>query len=269
MATDPHRSDRWILEADDVAAGYGGGLILDGVTAHIERGRITCIIGGSGCGKSTLLRTLVGLLTPLRGTVTMLGQRLDALDEEERAALYSRVGLMFQNGALLASLRIGENLSIPLLAHTALAPEVARALIEMKLGLVHLEAAIDKLPGELSGGMLKRAGLARALVLDPEVVLCDEPSAGLDPLTAADIDQLILKLKSVLGITVVVVTHELTSIKAIADDIIMLKQGKVYFHGTLEDALGSADPELSGFFGRKSAQLERPGVSLFDALTQP
>jgi phospholipid/cholesterol/gamma-HCH transport system ATP-binding protein len=255
-----------VLIAKDVAAGYPGRLILKGVTVAIHRGKITCIIGGSGCGKSTFLRTTVGLLEPARGEVWLLGKRLQDLAEDDRASHLSRVGLMFQYGALLNSLTIAENLSIPLRAHTQLAPEVIAEATVLKAGLVHLTHALDLLPGELSGGMRKRAGLARALMLDPEVVMCDEPSAGLDPLTAADLDNLILQLRDLLGITVVVVTHELSSIRAIADRIVMLDQGLVHFDGTLDEALASEDSKLMAFFGREAADLPRKGITLLEAL---
>ncbi len=164
-------SDEYVIETEDLAAGYGGALILDGVTVKIRKNAITCIIGGSGCGKSTLLKAIVGQLEPLRGRVSLLGEDLYALGEEERAGVLARAGLMFQYGALLNSLTLVENLQIPLVAHTTLRADIIRAMIEMKLGLVYLSHALDRLPGELSGGMRKRAGLARAIILDPELVM--------------------------------------------------------------------------------------------------
>ncbi len=254
----------YVIETRDLAAGYGGGLILDGVNMSIEKNCITCIIGGSGCGKSTLLKAIVGQLQPVRGTVTLLGHDLYSVTEDERADILARAGLMFQYGALLGSLTLVENLEIPIKAHTRLRPEIIRAMIEMKLGLVYLSHALHRLPGELSGGMRKRAGLARAIVLDPDVVMCDEPTAGLDPITAAEIDELILKLRRVLGMTVIVVTHELSSIRHIADRIVMLQGGKLHFHGTLDEALASTDPALTAFFGRQNRNADRPGRSLLE-----
>lgn len=258
--------DDWVIETEDLAAGYGSGLILDKVSVRIPRGRITCVIGGSGSGKSTFLKCIVGLLPPQRGVARILGQDIYALDEEDRSAMLSRVGLLFQDGALLNSLTLKENMEIPFKAHTRLPPGVIDEAIRTKLGLVGLKGALQKLPGELSGGMRKRAGLARALSLDPELLLCDEPSAGLDPLTAADLDALIRHLQEVLRMTVLVVTHELPSIRLIADHIIMLRDKTVYYDGPAQEAYDSSDPVLTSFFGRQATEGESRGRSLLDVL---
>ncbi|MFT7623718.1 MAG: phospholipid/cholesterol/gamma-HCH transport system ATP-binding protein [Myxococcota bacterium] len=257
-----HPKDAPVASVRGLTAGYGTKIILSDLDVDLHPGVLTCICGGSGCGKSTLLNVIMGMLPPMSGEVRLLGRDLTALGEDERAELLGRVGMMFQYGALLNSISLRENLTIPLVAHTQLSATVIEQVIRMKLGIVHLQHAIDKLPGELSGGMRKRAGLSRAIVLDPDVLFCDEPSAGLDPNTAADIDTLLLQLKSLFGMTIVVITHELSSIRLIADRIIYLKDGGVHFHGPLDDALASDDPTLRAFFHRAAEDAGRPGRSL-------
>lgn len=239
---------------------------LAGVDLDVRAGEFVALLGASGSGKSTLLRAFVGLVPIARGRVEVLGAELAALDEEARADLLARVGLMFQEGGLLNSLSVADNLAVPLRAHAHLPPEVERELVRMKLALVKLEGVLDKLPGELSGGMKKRAGLARALMLDPELVLCDEPSAGLDPATQVEVDRLLVQLRDTLGLTVVVVTHEVESIKAIADRVVLLEDGAIAFDGTLDEALASSHATLVGFFGRQPTESDEESVTLGDLL---
>jgi phospholipid/cholesterol/gamma-HCH transport system ATP-binding protein len=256
-----------VVEAHGLAAGYSDTLVLEDVDVRFRQGQITCIVGGSGCGKSTLLRTLIGLLPPRAGRVQMLGEDVYALDEGRRAELLAQVGFMFQYGALLGSLTVAENLAIPLRAHTDLPDDVIAEIVEMKLAQVGLAGAGSKLPSELSGGMRKRAGFARAVVLDPPVVLCDEPSAGLDPETAANLDALLISSQAQLGVTMIVVTHEVASIRTIADHVVMLADGGVRFDGPLAAAEASEDPALRRFFGRETSASEAGGRTLYDALT--
>jgi phospholipid/cholesterol/gamma-HCH transport system ATP-binding protein len=261
------QSGDWVVETAKLSLGYEGRPVLDHIDLRIPAGALTCIIGGSGGGKSTLLKAFVGLVQPVSGTVKLLGRALGLrMPEEERSTLLARVGFMFQDGGLLNSLTVAENLSIPMRAHTRLPREVIADMVEMKLALVRLEAAADKLPSELSGGMRKRAGLARSLMLDPEVVFCDEPSAGLDPVTAAELDRLFLQLRSALGLTLVVVTHETASIKLIADRIVELDRGGVHFDGSLVDALRSRSPTLKAFFGRVAGDDDDEQAPTLDAI---
>ena len=250
---------RYVIEADHFAVGYGERTILHDITTKIERGSVTCICGGSGCGKSTFLRSTIGLVPHKGGSVRVLGEDVNALDEAEKAQFLSRVGFMYQNGGLINSLTVLDNLKIPLTAHTQLPDDVIEELVYHKLSQVQLTHAVHLLPGELSGGMLKRAGFARAMILEPELVLSDEPSAGLDPVTAADLDALMVRLKEELGMTLIVVTHDLDSIRRIADRIVMLDKGYVKFDGPLDEALQSPLPLVKNFFARAS-QEGHPGM---------
>jgi len=256
-----------VISVRDLTAGYPGRPVLEHISVDVMPGRITCIVGPSGCGKSTLLKCIVGLLRPLSGSVFLLGQDLTTMDEQQVQSALSRVGLLFQQGAMLNSITVAENVALPLREHTSLPASVMAEMVRLKLELVGLAHAADLLPSELSGGMRKRAALARAMTLDPEVLLCDEPSAGLDPQTAAGLDMLILRLRETFGMTVVVVTHELPSIHKIADDVIMLgRDGRLRFAGTLADATRSDDPEVLDFFARREPEVPLGTSSLLDIL---
>jgi len=256
-----------LVEVRGLRVGYPELVTLEHARFSIGRGEISCIIGGSGCGKSTLLRCLIGLLPPLGGTVEMMGRDLYAMDESDRFELLRRVGVLFQHGALLNSLTLEENVMIPMREHTRMPVPVMRETALVKLRQVGLEHAAQLFPDQLSGGMRKRAALARALALDPDLLFCDEPSAGLDPATGADLDRLLLDLRRVFRIAIVVVTHELHSIKAIADRVIMLEPGRMVFHGSLDEALASDLPEMVSFFGRE-APPRQERRSLLEMLTE-
>lgn len=237
-----------IIQVKDLIAKYGEKTVLDGITVDILPGEITVILGGSGCGKTTLLKNILRLHEPHAGSVKFWNTEILQMEENAFSEILIKIGMLFQNGALLNSISIYENVSIPLELHTKLSHAIRDRIIRVKVNQVGLSEAIYKLPSELSGGMKKRAALARAMALDPQILFCDEPSAGLDPLTSAALDELILDLKQKLNMTIVIVTHELASIHRIADKIIFLDGGKMLFYGSLEDAKKAGIPQIDTFF---------------------
>lgn len=244
-----------IIEAEGIAIRFGSRTIFHDVSFEVRRGEIFVILGGSGCGKSTLLKILIGLLPPSQGRALVLGQELARLTGQPRRAALARIGVMWQQGALLGSLNLMQNVALPMEQHTKLPPAAREALARAKLGLVGLGDASTRLPAEISGGMLKRAGIARAMALDPEILFLDEPSAGLDPITSAGLDDLIMTLSRETGTTFVVVTHELQSILAIGDRCIMLDKAAAGMIATgkpseLRDT--SDNPTVRAFFRREA-----------------
>jgi len=256
-----------VLKVRNLKAGYGEKVILDGVDLTVREGEIRVILGGSGCGKSTLLKCCVGLLQPFEGEIDMLGQRLDQLEGDARTALLTRIGVLFQYGALLGSITIGENVALPIREHTDLPESVINEMVRLKLAAVELTQAEHLLPSELSGGMRKRAALARSLALDPDLLFCDEPGAGLDPLTSAELDELLMRLRDRFGMAVVVVTHELLSIGTISDKLIYLANGVPIADGTLDELKNSDEDEVRAFFARRAAGEMRGPQTALDALT--
>ena len=211
-----------IIQVRDLVARYGEETILEGVSFEVFEGEIFVILGGSGCGKSTLLKHLIGLIRPHSGQVIIDGEDITRADSEVYHRLLRKIGILYQGGALFGSMTLAENVALPITEYTDLSSDLVSALVRMKLNLVQLEGYEDYLPSEISGGMKKRAGLARAMALNPKILFFDEPSAGLDPVTSAGLDRLILHLNKSLGTTMVIVTHELQSILAVAQRVIML-----------------------------------------------
>jgi len=221
-----------VIKADNVKRNFGDRTILNGISLEVFKGETFVIMGGSGCGKSTFLRHVIGALKPDSGLIELLGKDLSKLNEDQMDVLKKKVGMCYQSAALFDSMTVGENVSLPLREHTKLDKSVIDIVVKMKLELVGLRGFEDLMPSQLSGGMRKRVGLARAIAMDPEIVFYDEPTAGLDPIVAGVIDKLILDLSKKLNITSVVVTHDMKSVFSIADRIAMLYDGKVLEIGT-------------------------------------
>jgi phospholipid/cholesterol/gamma-HCH transport system ATP-binding protein len=229
---------------------YGAREILHGINFEVPAGETLVIMGGSGSGKSTLLRTLVGLEKPSGGEIWMRGKNFAAMSEEDRDELRKKMGMSFQGGALFGSMTVGENVALPLQEHTKLDESTIEIMVRLKLDQVGLSGFENYMPAQLSGGMKKRAAIARALSMDPEILFFDEPSAGLDPIIAAGIDDLILKLKKAFRITIVVVTHELASAFLIADRMILLDKGVIVANGTTKELQESTQPRVRQFLDR-------------------
>jgi phospholipid/cholesterol/gamma-HCH transport system ATP-binding protein len=240
------------IEVRDLTIGYGERIVQQGLRFTVRRGEIFVVMGDSGCGKSTLMRSMVGLNEPMAGEVFYAGEGYWGADETRREALTRRFGVLYQYAALLSSMTLEENVSLPLLQNLALSPPEAREVARLKLALVGLAGFEDHYPSEISGGMKKRAGLARAMALDPEILYFDEPSAGLDPLTSRRLDDLVLELRDSLGTTIVLVTHELPSILELGDNAVFLDAEKktMTAEGRPGDLKRSAEPKVRAFLSR-------------------
>jgi phospholipid/cholesterol/gamma-HCH transport system ATP-binding protein len=238
-----------VLEVEGVVTRFGRTTIHDGVSFTIGRGQILAIIGGSGTGKSVLLREIIGLLRPTAGTIRLLGTDVWAASPGELAAVRTRFGMMFQDGALFSSLTVAENVATPLVEHAAVPPRLLEPLVRLRIAMAGLPPeAGAKMPSELSGGMRKRAAIARALALEPEVLFLDEPTSGLDPITARAFDSLLRVLCDDLGLTVVVVTHDLDTLLGIVDRVIVLARGKVLTDAPVRDVMELDDPWVRSYF---------------------
>jgi phospholipid/cholesterol/gamma-HCH transport system ATP-binding protein len=238
-----------LLECRDVSVGYDRP-ILEHVNLRVEAGEIVALLGGSGSGKSTLLRTFTGLLPPLAGEIRLFGESLYDLPQEDRRRLLQRTGTAFQQEALFSSMTVEENIALPLRELTDLPGKVIREMVAMRLAAVGLAGYGPRAPGSLSGGQRKRIALARASILDPALIFCDEPSAGLDPSVAASIDETMVMFRDALGLTLIVVTHELESIRTIADRAVMLGRGSVLAEGSIDELSQSRDQTVYQFFHR-------------------
>lgn len=246
-----HQQDA-MISIRDLRVSYGEREILHGINFEVARGETLVILGGSGSGKSTLLRTLVGLEKPSSGEIWIKGKNLAAISDDETNELRKRLGMSFQGGALFGSMTVGENVALPLREHTKLEDPTIDIIVRLKLDQVGLAGFENYMPSQLSGGMKKRAAVARAMAMDPEVLFFDEPSAGLDPIIAAGMDELILDLKKAFHMTIVVVTHELASAFLIADRMVLIDKGNIVAMGTKEVMQSSTIPRVRQFLDRVS-----------------
>lgn len=244
-----------IISARDVAIGFGDRMIIDGLDLDVYSGEVLGVVGGSGTGKSVLTRCIIGLVPKRRGRITVFGQDLDQASDQDHKAIERRWGVMFQHGALFSSLTVKQNIQVPLREYLRLSEPLMDEIARLKIAMVGLNAdAADKYPSELSGGMIKRAALARALALDPDIVFLDEPTSGLDPIGAGEFDTLIRTLRDTLGLTVYMVTHDLDSLVRICDRIAALADGRVIATGTMADMVRQEHPWLRRYFGGERAR---------------
>jgi len=257
------------IEVKDLVTHYGAVEILHGINLAINNGEIMIIMGGSGSGKSTLMRYLLGLGTPTRGSINILGQDISRISPRKMVELRKKMGVAFQGGALLSSMTVGDNVQLPLTEHQShLDEQTMRIMTRIKLELVNLGGFEDLMPAQLSGGMIKRAAVARAIVMDPKLMFFDEPSAGLDPVVSAELDELIIKLRDVMKMTIVVVTHELESAFSIADRITILDNGHILKVGTVDDIKNSDNERIQSLLNRRPGNEEVNAEEYLRRLTE-
>jgi phospholipid/cholesterol/gamma-HCH transport system ATP-binding protein len=254
-----------LVVAEKVVVEFDGRRVLNELSLRIDAGEVICLIGGSGSGKSTLLRAMLGLVVPASGEIRVLGVDLVRADEEARTRVARQMGMLFQHGALLGSLTAEENVALPLVQRGDVPTEMIASLARTRLAQVGLGDAVHKYPRELSGGMQKRASLARAVVHEPRLLFCDEPSSGLDPATVVAIDELMVRLRDDIGATLVVVTHHPASVRRIADRVILLREGRIAADGSVAEVRSLGDSWVDGFFSEDRAP-EIRGQSMAEVL---
>ncbi len=256
-----------VIQVNNLNAHYGKVQILKNINLCLEQGNILVIMGGSGSGKSTLMKHLLALKKPSSGQVLIEGSDINKINAKALAKQRMRMGVAFQGGALLSSLTVGENIKLPLHHHHKLDAKTIDIMTRLKLDLMNLGGAEHLMPSQLSGGMLKRAGLARAVIQDPKLLFFDEPSAGLDPVTSVELDQLILKLRSAMSMSIVVVTHDLDSAFTIADKITILNEGEIIITGTVDEIKQCADERVQNLIHRKARNNQVDGDKFLKHLT--
>jgi phospholipid/cholesterol/gamma-HCH transport system ATP-binding protein len=240
-----------IIKVQNLKAQYAKKVILENIQFDVYPGEIFMIIGGSGCGKTTLLNHMIGLLEPISGKVLIDGQSINKVAESQRLSILRKIGVLYQNGALFGSMSLLKNVSLPLEELTQLPPEAIAEIAYNKLKMVGLGDFGDYMPAEVSGGMQKRAAIARAMALDPKILFLDEPTSGLDPITSSELDKLVVNLARILGITFVIISHDLSSICKIAERVILLDQGRIIAEGQPQELSDSSQPFVKSFFAHK------------------
>jgi len=256
-----------VIEVTDLVAHYGSRQILRGVSLTVSRGEIVVIMGGSGSGKSTLLRHLLGLDRPSSGSIRLLGRELSEMNEKELSRFRRNLGVAFQGGALFSSMTVGENIMLPLRENTQLDEETMEIMVRLKLEVVSLVGFENLMPSELSGGMIKRAAFARAVIMDPALLFCDEPSSGLDPVVSSALDELILRLRDAMGMTILVVTHDLDSAFRIADRIAVLDRGEILTVGSVDAVRESDNRRIQDLLNRRFEEEELDADAYLTRLT--
>lgn len=257
-----------IVQLENLSTHYGEVIALEDINLTVYEREILVIMGHSGSGKSTLFRNILGLMMPSSGSVRILGQDLTRLSKKELYALRKNIGVAFQNGALFSSMSVRENVELPLHQHTALDDTTIQIMTRMKLAMMNLADHEDLMPAQLSGGMLKRAGLARAVIMDPKLLFFDEPSAGLDPVTSVELDKLILQLRDAMNMTIIIITHELESAFHVADRITILDKGKQIITGTREEIRACQDSRVTNMLNRLPGEKQMDGEAYLHQLTK-
>jgi len=250
------------IRLEDLAVGYGGRPVVSDLNIEFPGGKLSMVVGGSGCGKSTLIKHILQLHAPISGKIFMGGHDVSSISAKKQHCLRQRTGVLFQDGAMLGSLRLKDNVALPLREHTKLSEAQIMRIVQDRLEMVGLGHAMELYPNELSGGMRKRAGLARALVMDPQVLVCDEPTSGLDPIMSAELDQLLLEMMCHFDMTMVVVTHDLASMRALADFVVILGESKCLYQGTIEELEKTENPYLRHFLDRATEERTAPRLTM-------
>lgn len=250
------------IRLENLTIGYNNNAVVKNLNLEFPGGKLSMVVGGSGSGKSTLIKHILQLQPPIEGKIFIGDQEIGNMTKRQNHCIRQRTGVLFQDGAMLGSLKVKDNIALPLREHTKLKEEQIMRIVEDRLSLMGLGHALELYPNELSGGMRKRAGLARALVMDPQVLFCDEPTSGLDPVMSAELDQLLLEMMRNFDMTMIVVTHDLASMRSLADHVVILGESKCLYQGNLEELEKTEDPYLRRFLDRAAEERDAPRLTM-------